>query len=75
MLGVVPGEEGLAERLGVLVGSEPVREVRPVLEGLELGLGEGVVMETWGRECEGTTPRVASSRATGCDVIEGPRSA
>jgi hypothetical protein len=26
--------------LGLLVGSQPVREVRPVLEGLELGLGE-----------------------------------
>jgi hypothetical protein len=44
MLGVVPGEEPLAERLGVLVGAEPGREVRPVLEGLELGLGEGVVV-------------------------------
>ena len=44
LLGVVPGEEPLAERLGVLVGPEPRREVGPVLEGLELGLGEGVVI-------------------------------
>jgi len=39
MLRVVPREEAPAERLGILVRSEPRREVRPVLEGLELGLG------------------------------------
>ena len=39
MLDVVPGEEPLAERLGVLVGSEPVREIGLVLERLELRLG------------------------------------
>jgi hypothetical protein len=65
MLAVVPEEEPLAERLGILVGPEPIREVRAVLEGLELGLGEGLSLETWGQECEGTTPKVASSRAHG----------
>ena len=44
VLGVVPREEALAENLGVLVRPEPSREVRPVLEGLELRLGEGVVV-------------------------------
>src|SRR3989304_514215 len=36
---------------------------------------KGLSSETWGRECEGTTPRVASSRATGWEVIDGPRAA
>jgi hypothetical protein len=45
MLEVVPREEPLAERLGgVLVGPEPVRELGPVLEALELRLREGVVV-------------------------------
>ena len=35
MLEVVPGEEPLAERLGVLVGAEPIREIGPVLERLK----------------------------------------
>jgi hypothetical protein len=72
MLGVVPREEPLTEGLGVLVGAEPVREVGPVLEGLELGLGGSV---TCGRLCEGTTPRVAKNSATGWEVIDGLRSA
>ena len=41
---VVPGEEGPAERAGVLERAEAVGELGPVLEGLELGLGEGVVV-------------------------------
>ena len=61
---VVPAEEDLAERSGVLDGAEPVGEVGPVLEGLELRLGERVVVGA-----------VRSSIATGFEAIEVPRSA
>src|SRR4029450_552281 len=44
VLEVVPAEEALAERSGVLDGAEPVGEGRVVLEGLELALGVGVVV-------------------------------
>jgi hypothetical protein len=40
---VVPGEERVAERPGVLERAEALREGRPVLEGPELGLAERVV--------------------------------
>jgi hypothetical protein len=36
MLVVVPAEETLAESAGILDGAEPSRELRPVLERLEL---------------------------------------
>jgi hypothetical protein len=39
-----PGEEPLGERIGIHVGAESFREVRPVLEGLELRFGEGVLV-------------------------------
>ena len=41
---VVPGKERLAERPGVLDASKAVREVRPVLERLELRLRVRVVV-------------------------------
>jgi hypothetical protein len=44
VLVVVPAEEALAERSGVLDAAEPIREGRVVLEGLELALRVGVVV-------------------------------
>src|SRR6266508_4724027 len=43
VLGVVPGEEDLAVRAAILDRAKTLREVRPVLHGLELGFGEWVV--------------------------------
>lgn len=43
VLAVVPAEEGLAERPGVLDRAELLRD-GPVLQGLEAGLGVGVVV-------------------------------
>lgn len=72
---VVPAEEDLVERSGVLDGAEPVGEVGPVLEGLELGLGERVVVGAVRPRVGFVTPRSASSIATGFEAIEVPRSA
>ena len=44
VLGVVPGEEDVAVGAGVLDRAEARREVRPVLQRLELRLGERVVV-------------------------------
>ena len=44
MFDVVPEEEAVAVGAGVLDRAEPRREVRPVLQRLELGLGERVVV-------------------------------
>lgn len=44
VLVVVPAEEGPGPGTGVLRGAEAVGEVGPVLEGLEVGLGVGVVV-------------------------------
>src|SRR6266446_1549369 len=41
---VVPGEEHVAEGTSVLDGPEAVWEAGPVLHGLELGFGEGIVV-------------------------------
>jgi len=54
---------------------EPRREVRPVLEGLELGLGEGVVGRGLRTVGAGDHAEGATSRATDWDVMEGPQSA
>jgi len=44
MLAVVPGEERLAESAGVLEATEAIRKVRAVLQRVELGLGERVIV-------------------------------
>jgi hypothetical protein len=44
VLGVVVVEEGLAECSGVLDRSEPIRELRLILERLELSLGVRIVI-------------------------------
>ena len=41
---VVPAEEVAAERLGILDAAKAFREVRPILQCFELGLGERVVI-------------------------------
>ena len=44
VLGVVPGEEDVAVGPGILDRPEPPRERRAVLQRLELGFGERVVV-------------------------------
>jgi len=44
MLGVVPGEEVPAKAARVLDRSEALWEIEPVLQGLELRLGERIVV-------------------------------
>ena len=51
VLVVVPAEEPAAEGAGVLDGAEAVGEVGPVLEGLELALGERVVVASSAAGC------------------------
>jgi hypothetical protein len=75
VLEVVPAEEALAERAGVLDRAEPVGKGRVVLERLELALGVGLSSGMCGRLCDLVTPRSASSMATGLEVIQVPRSA
>src|ERR1019366_10920 len=65
MVVVVPGEEALAKGTCVLDGAESIRKLRSVLESLELAFRIWVLV----------TPRSASIRATGFEVIEVPRSA
>ena len=72
VLGVVPGEERAAEGPGVLDGAEAVGKVGLVLEGLELGLGERVVVGDVRPAVGLVTPRSASRKATGLAVIESP---
>ena len=45
---VIPGEELLAEAAGILNGAKPVGILRPVLQGLEVGFGEWVVVGNMG---------------------------
>jgi hypothetical protein len=65
VLGVVPGEELPQECTCVLERGEALGEGGAVLEGLELCLGEGVVVGAWGREWLLATSSVMSSEATG----------
>jgi hypothetical protein len=44
MLAVVPREEPAAERVSRGIGSEARRKIAVVLEGLEVGLGERIVV-------------------------------
>jgi len=44
VLGVVPGEEDLAEAAGVVGRAETLGELGPVLQGLELTFRERVVI-------------------------------
>ena len=48
MLAVVPIEELLAENAGLFKGAESSRELGTVLEGLELGLGVGIIVTDMG---------------------------
>jgi hypothetical protein len=75
MLCVVPAEELLAERPGVVDGAEPVGNARPILQRLELRLGVRVVIGDLGAGVGLGDPRSASRNATGLEVIEEPRSA
>jgi hypothetical protein len=44
MLNIIPREKDLAETPAILDAAEPIREVRSVLERLELRLEKGVVI-------------------------------
>ena len=63
VLGVVPREEGPAESLGGLLAGESGGEARVVLEGLELGLGKGVVVTDLG-----PAERLSLTLGSGCDA-------
>lgn len=67
---VVLVEEAGAELAGVGARDESVGELGQVLRGLELRLGERVVVRYRGREWERVTPRSASMAETGLEVIE-----
>jgi len=69
----VPAEEAVAERTGVLDAAEPLREVWPVLQGLELCLGEGLVVRAVRPGVALGHARSASRNATGLEAIEDPR--
>jgi len=58
MLGVVPGEEAATERTSILQTAEASGEVRSILEGLELGFGEGVVVGGMGAAVTLRDPQV-----------------
>ena len=45
---VVPPEEPLAMAAGILNAAEAVREIRPILQCFELGLGIGIVIRDIG---------------------------
>lgn len=72
MLAVVPGEEPLAEDTGVLDRTEPLRELRAVLQGLELGLGERIVVGDLGAR---VAPRHAELRQQQRHGLAGHRRA
>ena len=71
VLGVVPREERPAEGDGGVDIVESPGEAGVVLQGLELGLGEGVVIADLGGER--VIPRSASSCAVHLLVIGAPR--
>jgi len=48
MLIVVPAKELVTKDPGILDGAEPLRELRAVFQGLELGLGVGIVIAHMG---------------------------
>ena len=74
VLGVVPGEERPAEGDGGGNVFEAAREAGVILQGLELRLGEGVVIADLGALRERVTPRSARSWAVHLLVIGAPRS-
>ena len=75
MLGVVPGEEPVAVRAGILDRAKSLRKHRLVLQRLDCASEKGLSFETCGREWVFVTPRSASKNATGFEVIAEPRSA
>ena len=48
MFGIVPAEEILAEKPGILGTAKPFRKLQPVFQGFELGLRIGVVIAHMG---------------------------
>ena len=75
VLVVVPVEEEPAEGVRVLEGGEAIRELRPVLERLELALGEGVVVGNMGPAVAALTLRSTRNWESSLEVIGEPRSA
>ena len=68
VLGVVPGKEDVAMGSRVLDRTEPVRKFWAVLEGLELGFRERVVVRHV-RPGVLVTPKSASRKATDFEVM------
>ena len=73
---VVPAKKSLTESTAVLDTAKAVREVRSILQGAKLTFRERIVVrDVRPTLCVFVTPRSASKKATGLDLIEVPRSA
>ena len=75
VLVVVPPKKTLTESTTVLDTPKAVRELRPIFQVRNWLSEKGLSSDTCGRLCVFVTPRSASKRATGLDLIEVPRSA
>lgn len=70
---VVPTEEGAAMGLGVFQGTETLGEAGAVFQGLELSLGEGVVIAHMGAAIGFGHAEVCQQQATALEVMLEPR--
>ena len=75
VLGVVPADEPLGKDPGVLHRPDALRKLRPVLQRLEPGFGEGVVIAGIRPAVGLVIARSASNKATGLERMDEPRSA
>ena len=65
MFDVIPGKEILAEASAILDATEALGEIWPVLEGLELGLGEWLVIARVGRAMGLGDPQIGQEQGHG----------
>jgi len=65
VLGIVPGEECLAEGPGVLDGTEPLGEIGPVFHGLELRFGIRIVVADRGSRMAFDDPEIGHEQGNG----------
>ena len=77
MFGVVPGEKGLGPGARLEQAAEALREVRLILQGLELRFGKCAkrIVRDMGREWLGATRRSLINNATGLAIMGPPLSA
>jgi hypothetical protein len=65
VLGIVPGEECLTKGPGILNGTEPFREFGPLLHGLELRFGIGIVITDRGSRMALGDPKIGHKQGNG----------